>query len=109
MIPSITHLVLLEANHGGLILDQAFTPPKCMGLSRFTPIAHQKCEMLMKSPSTKSGAELRKTNPELKEVARGNRPEMRSNNRKLGDKRAELDDALHKEILLTDPLLELPG
>ena len=64
----------------------------------------------MKSPNTKSGMELRKTNPELKEVAmRGNRPEMRRNNWKLGDKMAELDDELHKKILLTEPLLELPG
>ena len=27
----------------------------------------------------------------------------------MEDKLAELDDALHKEILLTEPLLELPG
>ena len=55
----------------------------------------------MKSPNTKSGAELRKTNPGVKEVAtRSNRPEKRSINRKLGDKMAELEDDMHREILL---------
>ena len=63
----------------------------------------------MKSPSTKSGTELKRIIPELKEVARGNRPEIGSDNRKLEDKLAELDAALHREILLTEPLLELPG
>ena len=38
-----------------------------------------------------------------------NRPERNSSNRKQEDRLAELDDALHKEILLTEPLLELPG
>ena len=80
-----------------------------MGLSRFTSAAQQKCEMLMKSPITKSGSELKKINPGLKEVTKGNRPEISSNNTKQEDKLAELDDALHKEILLTKPLLELPG
>ena len=61
----------------------------------------------MKSPKIKSGAELRKTNPRLKDVAK--RGEMRSVNRKLGDKMAELDDDVHREILLAEPLLELPG
>ena len=63
----------------------------------------------MKNPGTKSGSELKKINPELKEVARGNIPEMRSDNRRLKDKVAEFDDTLYKEILLTEPLLELPG
>ena len=63
----------------------------------------------MKSPSTKSGSELKKINPILKEVAKGNRPEMSSNNRRQADKLAELDDTLHKEILLTEQLLALPG
>ena len=109
LISSITHLVLLEAEHGGLVLDQTFTPPRCMGFSRFTPAVHQKRKMLMKNPGTKSGSELKKINPGLKEVAKGNRPEMSSNNRRLEDKLVELDDVLHKDILLTEPLLELPG
>ena len=33
LVPTITHLVLLEAESGGLTLDQTFTPPRCMGLS----------------------------------------------------------------------------
>ena len=72
LIPIITHLVLLEADHGGMVLAQTFTP-RCVGVYRFTPTSRKKCEMLMKNPNTNSGAELRKTNSGLKDVAtRGN-------------------------------------
>ena len=80
-----------------------------MGLSRVTSDAQQKCEMLMKSPITKSGSDLKKINPRLKEVTKGNRPETSSNNREQEDRLAELDDALRKEILLTEPLLISQG
>ena len=110
LVPTITHLVLLEAENGGVTLDQTFTPPKCMGLSIFTSDAQQECEMLMKSPISKSTGDLKRTNPMLREMITGNRPERNSSNRKQEDRLAELlDDALHKEVLLTEPLLELPG
>ena len=59
LVPTITHLVLLEAESGGLTLDQTFTPPKCMGLSRFTADAQQRCEVLTKNPIDKSSGDLR--------------------------------------------------
>ena len=65
--------------------------------------------MLMKSPISKSTGDLKRTNPMLREMIRGNRLERNSSNRKQDDRLAELDDALHQEILLTEPLLELPG
>ena len=102
--------MLLEAESGGLTLDQTFTPPKCMGLSRFTADAQQRCEVLTKNPIDKSSGDLRRTNPLLRELTTGNRAEKSNTNRKQEHKLAEvLNDNLHKEVLRTEPLLELPG
>ena len=52
MIAVTTHLVLVDVEDGKFILDQTFTPHKCVKLFRFTSTAHKK------GPKIKSSEDL---------------------------------------------------
>ena len=63
----------------------------------------------MQCPKSKSSGELR-TLLHLKQVAAGdNQPEVGDRGRSVKERKADLEDATHKEVLLTEPLFELSG